>query len=174
MRTALAFVTIALIACSTGAYAQSPSNRPTRRDTTRVVFVCEHGSVKSMIAATLFNRLAAERGLAARAVSRGTRPDSVIPQLVRDGLHADGADIGDVRPRGFGAAEARTASLLVTFDVELPSPVAGVPLRRWDGTPSVMKAYPLGRAAIASRVRTLVSELERQSAGRPARRTRLR
>ena len=33
----------------------------------RVVFVCEHGAAKSLIAAAYFNKLAGERGLSARA-----------------------------------------------------------------------------------------------------------
>src|SRR5215813_9354941 len=37
-----------------------------------VVFVCEHGAAKSVIATAYFNKLAAERGLAYRATFRGT------------------------------------------------------------------------------------------------------
>jgi hypothetical protein len=37
----------------------------------RVVFVCEHGSVKSLIASTYFNQRAKARGLAFAAVARG-------------------------------------------------------------------------------------------------------
>jgi len=131
-----------------------------------VVFVCEHGSVKSMIAATLFNRLAMERGLAAHAVSRGTAPDSVIPRLVRDGLRADGANIGNIRPQGLRTADTLGANMFVTFDVDLRSPFPGaIPVRRWDGTPSVMQAYPAGRDAIRSRVVELISEMQRAAPG---------
>ena len=38
-----------------------------------VVFVCEHGSAKSLVAASLFDRMAKERGVAVRAVSRHGR-----------------------------------------------------------------------------------------------------
>ena len=44
-----------------------------------VVFVCEHGSVKSLVAQEWFNRRAKERGLAVRAVSRGITPDASVP-----------------------------------------------------------------------------------------------
>jgi hypothetical protein len=161
MRAFLPLLVLSMAAGATVSSAQpSPKQRATR-DTTRVVFVCEHGSVKSMIAAALFNRLATERGLASRAVSRGTVPDSAIPQLVRDGLRAEGADLGNIRPIGFSAADARGTSMFVVFDVELPRIGAGIPVRRWDATPSVMQSYPTGRDAIASRVATLVAELER-------------
>jgi len=37
-----------------------------------VVFVCEHGAAKSVVATAYFNKLAAERGLPFRATFRGT------------------------------------------------------------------------------------------------------
>jgi hypothetical protein len=43
-----------------------------------LVFVCEHGSAKGIVAAAHFNRLAAERGLMLRAIARGTDPDDEI------------------------------------------------------------------------------------------------
>jgi hypothetical protein len=42
----------------------------------QVLFVCEHGNVKSLMAVSYFNQLAQERRLPFRAVSRGTAPDS--------------------------------------------------------------------------------------------------
>jgi protein-tyrosine-phosphatase len=53
-----------------------------------VVFVCEHGSAKSVVAAANFNRLAGERGLGLRAVSRGTDPDAEIAPNAEAGLRA--------------------------------------------------------------------------------------
>jgi len=41
-----------------------------------VVFVCEHGAAKSVIATTDFNKIAAERGLHARAVYRRINPQT--------------------------------------------------------------------------------------------------
>jgi arsenate reductase (thioredoxin) len=43
-----------------------------------VVFVCEHGAAKSVIATAYFNKLAAERGLRTRAIYRGVNPDSAL------------------------------------------------------------------------------------------------
>jgi protein-tyrosine-phosphatase len=51
------------------------------RDSQRVVFVCEHGAAKSILAATEFDALANARGVAARAVARGTAP-AVVSGLV--------------------------------------------------------------------------------------------
>ena len=41
-----------------------------------VVFVCEHGAAQSLIATAYFNKLAAERGLAAIAAFRGVDPEN--------------------------------------------------------------------------------------------------
>ncbi|MFL5578910.1 MAG: hypothetical protein ACJ8AO_00920 [Gemmatimonadaceae bacterium] len=159
MRSLLA--TLAAFSLASIAGAQAMTTRSDRPDTARVVFVCEHGAAKSVVAAALFNRMAAERGLAAQAVARGTEPDTVIPAHVRDGLRADGADIGDARPQGLGAADGRGARLFVAFDVEVPAAVAGgAPVRRWDGTPSVMRGYDLGRDSIRVRVAELIAELD--------------
>ena len=54
---------------------------------TKVVFVCEHGAAKSIIAAAEFARLAKQSGLVVEAVSRGTVPDAEIGAKVRKGLH---------------------------------------------------------------------------------------
>jgi len=40
-----------------------------------LVFVCEHGNVKSLIAASLFNKAATDRGSPLRAMSRGVNPE---------------------------------------------------------------------------------------------------
>src|SRR6266481_3434079 len=71
---------------------KSPGAKPT------VVFVCEHGSAKSIIAAAEFERMTKERGLDLNILARGANPDAEIPKLVRDGLKADGYDLGDFKP----------------------------------------------------------------------------
>src|SRR5688500_13776071 len=60
-----------------------------------VLFVCEHGTAKSVIAAAHFNRMAAERGLAVRAISRGTAPDATVPSRISEGLKRDGLRLPD-------------------------------------------------------------------------------
>ena len=116
-----------------------------------------------MIAATHFNRVAMSRGLAADAISRGTLPDEEIPQVVRDGLRTTGIDVDDIRPKGLHVADAMAASLIITFDVELPPFATVVTARRWDGMPSVMESFTVAREAIVARVDALVAELERSS-----------
>jgi hypothetical protein len=75
-----------------------------------VVFVCEHGTVKSVVAMAYFTQLAQERHLRLRAISRGTNPDSRVPSLVRDGLRSDGLTLGPFTPTQFSPADLSSAS----------------------------------------------------------------
>ena len=62
-----------------------------------VVFVCEHGAAKSVIAAAYFNKLAGETGLRVRAIARGTNPDPQLSPITIAGLHADGPPTHSLR-----------------------------------------------------------------------------
>jgi hypothetical protein len=55
---------------------QSQKMKGIMPQTSIVIFVCEHGAAKSVIAAAYFNRLASQGNLALTAVARGTHPES--------------------------------------------------------------------------------------------------
>src|SRR5215813_14789881 len=78
--------------------AQSASPQPEVNAST-VVFVCEHGAAKSVIAAAHFNRLASELKLPYRAVSRGTNPDDAVAPTVQTRLAAEGLDVSAWKPK---------------------------------------------------------------------------
>jgi protein-tyrosine-phosphatase len=59
-----------------------PSQSPT------IVFVCEHGAVKSVIATAYFNKLAADRHLPFRVTFRGVNPQEAL-----SGPHTRGSAI---------------------------------------------------------------------------------
>src|ERR1700716_3028298 len=85
-----------------------------------VVFVCEHGSAKSVIAAAHFNRLAESKGLPYRAISRGVHPDAEIPGNIKAGLSADGLDVSRWKPKMIGDDDIQRAERVVTLACELP------------------------------------------------------
>src|SRR5689334_20064176 len=66
-----------------------------------ILFVCQHGSAKSVIAAAHFNDLANKNGLPYRAIARGIHPDKEIPTYVKSGLAAEGLSIRGWQPRLF-------------------------------------------------------------------------
>jgi len=56
--------------------------------TKKILFVCEHGSAKSMIAASYFNKLA-KKNIPWDTVSRGIAPDSIVSFKTRQLLEKE-------------------------------------------------------------------------------------
>jgi arsenate reductase (thioredoxin) len=125
-----------------------------------VVFVCEHGAAKSVVAAAHFNRLAQERGLKVRAISRGTAPDPAVPEFVRNGLKADGAQLPpSFAPSRITPDDAASAVRVVTFDVKLPEDVKPAQATNWTGVPNFSDGYAPARSDIRGRVEALLRVL---------------
>lgn len=124
-----------------------------------IVFVCEHGSAKSVVAAAHFNRLVGERGLGLCAVSRGTDPDPEIAPAAEAGLRADSLAAGDRSPAKLTQADADGAALVVTFCALPRSYTTAAPVERWDGVPPVSEDYAKARDEIVGRIRRLLDGL---------------
>jgi arsenate reductase (thioredoxin) len=141
-------------------------------DSGRIVFVCEHGSVKSVLAVAYFRELAREKGLAYRAISRGMAPDTALPPFMRDGLRRDGLSLGAFTPTRFSDADVRSALLVVSFDEPNVATTANgrVPTVAWDNLPAVSANYDVARDSIKHRVALLVDSLARVHPPRPSQR----
>jgi arsenate reductase (thioredoxin) len=127
-----------------------------------VLFVCEHGTVKSLLAKVLFEQYAEKIGLQMRAESRGTHADSIVPPWMLQGLALDHVDLGSWHPQTLGAGDLASASYIVSFDVpETATAAAKAPRTQWDGLPSVTQDYSKGRDAIKARIHQLVDSLKR-------------
>ena len=126
-----------------------------------VVFVCEHGNVKSLIASEWFNRVAAERGVRARAVSRGLTPETPVPPAIADKLRGDGFDVSRFEPRAFSPADLDGAARVVLIGAEPPAWATrpGSPLEKWDGIPPASESYPASRDAMRARIEKLLRDL---------------
>ena len=162
---------IALFVFASGAAMAQYIPRAPRSDSNTVVFVCEHGSVKSVVAMAYFTELARERHLPVKAISRGTNPEPRVPALVREGLKADGLPLGSFTPRKFSAADLTSAIAVISFDQpSVAEIVAGrLPSSAWDGLPAVSENYPVAREAIRVRVAALVDSLAKVQATRARR-----
>src|ERR1041384_6702150 len=114
--------------------AQAGSPR-SRTDSQTVVFVCEDGSVKSVVALAYFTQLARERHLPMRAISRGTAPDTAVPRVVREGLRRDGLTRVPSPPPRSPAAVWAPAATVISFDQRGVAELAAgrVPTGAWDG-----------------------------------------
>jgi protein-tyrosine-phosphatase len=133
-----------------------------------VVFVCEHGNVKSLIAREWFNRLAAERGLEVRAVSRGLAPEASVPPAIAERLRGDGFDVRGFEPRALEPADVVRAARLVVIGAEAPPWASGpdVAVERWEGIPPASDRYEASRDALREKIAALVESLARADSGR--------
>jgi arsenate reductase len=125
-------------------------------DAPLVVFVCEYGSKKSVLAAAYFNHLAQEHGLRARAVARGLNPDPVVPPGIRASLAGEGIDVGDSPPARLEPEEIESAQRVVSFAESV-----GVDARKlddWSDVPPMSDDFEGVRAEIRRRVEQMVQD----------------
>ncbi|MCE9603124.1 MAG: hypothetical protein K8S21_13045 [Gemmatimonadetes bacterium] len=150
-------LTIALFPASLDA---QPRAAPAPQGT--VLFICEHGTVKSLLAKLLFDEYAAQIGLPMRAESRGTAIDSAVPPWMLAKLSASDLMPGSFTPRALAAQDLAAASFVVSFDLA-GAVVAGAraPRARWDSLPPASQQFEASRDAIRARVHALVDSLDR-------------
>ena len=130
--------------------SQSASSSP------QVLFVCEHGAAKSVIAAAHFNKLAQERGIPYRAITRGTNPDPNFAPKVVAGLQAEGLSAGPGKPQLVSDKDVSSAAKVVTLGCTLPQKAS---VTDWADLPSPSENYDASSREIRHRVETLVNEL---------------
>jgi protein-tyrosine-phosphatase len=122
-----------------------------------VVFVCEHGAAKSVVAAAWLRRLADDAGLPLDAVACGTDPSPELSRHAMAGLAGDGLAPAPSRPRPLGSDELRRAWWVVRFGQELSLPTPSTaPVETWD-VPAVSDGYDAARDAIVSRLHQLLA-----------------
>ena len=154
-RVAAVIGVLAVVCASTCAAADEAPQK-------QVVFVCEHGNVKSLMAASYFNQLAQQHHLPLRAVSRGSAPDSnAVPKPVAAGLHADGVDVSDFRPAKIVPAEVAAAERVVTIGTGLPADAQADPQRieHWNDVPPASRDYAAARSSLKAHVADLIERL---------------
>ena len=124
-----------------------------------IVFVCEHGSAKSVIAAAYFNEQAKKRSLAWTAVPRGTNPDKVLPANIEEGLRKDGLLPMKVTPQKLSQADATNAQEIIHF-FPLPKEIeTHHNTQYWTDIQAVHGDYPTLKEAIAPRLNVLLDSL---------------
>jgi arsenate reductase len=129
---------------------------------TTIVFVCEHGSVKSLIAARWFNKLAAERGLKHRAISRGMAPDAAVPKGIVEELRHDGFEVENFTPAPLSKPDLRDAERVVSIGIDVSRVTRGdrVKVDEWISIPAASENYAASRDAMLGRIGRLLTELK--------------
>lgn len=140
--------------------ASDPHKGKESSQTPVIVFVCEHGAAKSIVAAAHFNRLAEEQHLALRAIARGTNPDQELAPKAVQGLQADGLMPTEPAPTKISMADLTDARRVITF-CELPGDYAsGVQVEHWNDDLPVSGDYKQARDRLVERLRRLLEELK--------------
>lgn len=143
-----------LAALILGALMATPEPKPAGT----ILFVCEHGSAKSVVAAAHFNQLAAARGLSFRAISRGTVPDGEMAPAAVKGLLGDGLKPDDPAPSKLQQSDLDAAVRVVTFYDLPPGLQARSSVEQWE-VPPVSTEYAASRDAMLARIEQLLLEL---------------
>jgi arsenate reductase (thioredoxin) len=149
------FVLIVATLYSKTVYGQISETKPV------ILFVCEHGAARSVIASAYFNKLAKEKNLNYQAVFRGTSPDSILSPATITGLTKDGFNTTIWKPLLVSQADLNAASQVVTFDCNLPFE-SSKPVAKWDGVPSITKDYDAARNEILKHVQLLIQNLKKK------------
>lgn len=128
----------------------------------RVVFVCEHGAAKSVIAAAYFNKIAAERGLPDRAIYRGASPQAELSVSALKGLKEDGLTLPSDKPSPITAADVTAATHVFAIGCTLPAHAASSgKADSWDDVPE-NQGYAAQRDAIKKHVERLIDQLQKR------------
>jgi arsenate reductase len=117
-----------------------------------IVFVCEHGTAKSVIAAAYFNKLAQERNSEVHAIARGMHPDAELSPKAITGLRDDGLSPTELVPQKLSLEDVESAQRIITF-CELPAEYQQkANVEHWNGVPPVSEDYQKARDAILERI----------------------
>ena len=128
-----------------------------------IIFVCEHGSAKSVVAAALFNRLVKEKKLDFQAFARGTNPDQELAQPAIDGLLKDGLSAAEQKPTLLSEQDLISAQGLITF-CDLPSHYKElISVEDWSDVPPISVNYDKSRDAMLEYLKQYLDKLEKES-----------
>jgi protein-tyrosine-phosphatase len=126
-----------------------------------VVFVCEHGAGRSVIASAYFNKLAQEQNLNYQAVFRGLIPDSTLSTDTKKGLTKDGFVTIGWTTKAISNQDIEKAAQIIALDCNLERDVSlNKPMQKWSNIPTITGNYEAARDFIYAKVKEYVAELK--------------
>jgi arsenate reductase (thioredoxin) len=127
----------------------------------KIIFVCEHGAAKSVIAASYFNKMAKERNLKYTAECRGISPDSVISPGAREGLTKDNMFDPARKPQKLQSSDTANVERVILFTALTPTELGtGIKTENWSAIQNVNADYEKRRDAIVKKINELLDSLE--------------
>lgn len=124
-----------------------------------IIFVCEHGAAKSILAAAYFNKMARENNLGLSAIARGTHPDAELSSKIVSGLRDDGLIPTESTPTLLTQEEIEAAQRVVSFCTLPDEYRQKAVVEYWDGVFPVGEDYGRARDAILERLQKLMIDL---------------
>ena len=123
--------------------------------------MCPHGGAKSLIAASYFNRMAAEKKLPFTAVAvAAEHPYDSVPPNIADFLEEDGFHVRSFKQRPVSGADFRNASKVISVGCDLGKvDTRGIAVETWDDVPLVDNGLPQSAAAIRKHVILLIDQI---------------
>lgn len=129
----------------------------------KLLFVCEHGAAKSIMAAAEFEKMAKAKGLTVEIVARGTNPDADIAAGVSKGLLANGLTSPLPKPVKVSAQDLKGATKVVTFGPDLSALLPkGKKALDWSDTPAPSQGYSAARDDIRHKLKALLADLQKK------------
>lgn len=124
-----------------------------------IVFVCEHGAAKSIVAATYFDQLARDLEKSFRVLPRGTNPDSELSLQTVIGLAEDGLAPIELKPQRLTVSDLQSAQYVIAF-CELPAEFPQhANLQFWSDVPPVSENYRQARDVIIAHIHQFLESL---------------
>ena len=133
----------------------------TMAQTKKIIFVCEHGAGKSVVAASYFNKLAKERNLDYVAECRGTNPDAMVSLKTQEGLTNDSVYDVNTKPTKLQLSDTTNAERIILFTTAPPGLNTKVKVENWSDIENVDAEYQKRRDAIIRKINTLLDTLEK-------------
>lgn len=127
-----------------------------------ILFVCQHGVAKSVIARAYFQHAADQRGLKVTSAVAGTEPETTVWPEVVDLLRQDGIELAQHHPRRVTQGDLDGADRVIALGCELTGfDLQHARVERWDDIPLASQDLPGAQAAIRKHVARLVDEVNR-------------
>ncbi len=128
-------------------------------DAPDVLFVCQHGAAKSVVAARHLEELARSHGLTLNTAAAGIEPDEAIPPHVIAGLGADGIHHHDTVPQALTRELIDRARIVVSLGCDLSAFTdASHSIVEWNDVPHVSDGYEAARTVIVGHLQAMLDE----------------
>ena len=127
-----------------------------------ILFICEHGSAKSVVAAAHFNRIAEKEGLRVKAISRGTNPDAAVPDKINGFLNDDGFPNYTSKPIQLTPEDIKSADYVVAFSTIPTSYGNPGKIESWK-VPSFEAGYTVSRDSIVHNIERIIKRIRNEN-----------